>query len=100
MRNLYVVSVDLPNKPQFDISHKPVSREFAREWQFDGLATIRSCGFPPRNAPNSTERPACYLGDDGRFVCERGHHVHILEMNGESCRLKQSKRKRGSHPNS
>ena len=28
------------------------------------------------------------------------HHVHILEMNGESYRLKQSKRKRGSPPNS
>jgi transposase len=27
-------------------------------------------------------------------------HVHILEMNGESYRLKQSKRKRGSPPNS
>jgi DNA replication protein DnaC len=26
-------------------------------------------------------------------------HVHILEMNGESYRLKQSKRKRGSTPN-
>jgi DNA replication protein DnaC len=28
------------------------------------------------------------------------HHVHILEMNGESYRLKQSKRKRGSPLNS
>jgi hypothetical protein len=44
MRNLYVVSADLPNKPQFDISHKSVSREFAREWQFNGLPTIRPSG--------------------------------------------------------
>jgi DNA replication protein DnaC len=28
------------------------------------------------------------------------HRVHILAMNGESYRLKQSKRKRGSPPNS
>ena len=27
------------------ISHKPVSREFAREWQFNGLPTSRSCGL-------------------------------------------------------
>ena len=26
------------------------------------------------------------------------HHVHILEMNGESYRLKQSKHKRNPHP--
>jgi hypothetical protein len=40
-----------------ETSHKPVSREFAREWQFNGLATIRSSRFPPRSAPNSIRRP-------------------------------------------
>ena len=28
------------------MSPKPVSREFALEWQFNGLATPRSCGLP------------------------------------------------------
>jgi hypothetical protein len=31
----------MPPVPRFGISHMPVSREFAREWQFNGLATIR-----------------------------------------------------------
>ena len=29
------------------ISHKPVSREFAREWQFNGLPTTRQTGLVP-----------------------------------------------------
>ncbi|HZM10838.1 MAG TPA: hypothetical protein VFC15_11565, partial [Candidatus Limnocylindrales bacterium] len=28
------------------ISHLPVSREFAREWQFNGLPTTRQSDFP------------------------------------------------------
>ena len=36
----------------------------------------------------------------GTLLDRLTHHVHILEMNGESYRLKQSKRKRGSAPNS
>jgi hypothetical protein len=31
----------MPLVPRFGISHMPVSREFAREWQFNGLPTIR-----------------------------------------------------------
>jgi DNA replication protein DnaC len=36
----------------------------------------------------------------GALLDRLTHHVHILEMNGESYRLKQSKRKRGVQPNS
>jgi hypothetical protein len=35
----------------------------------------------------------------GALLDRLTRHVHILEMNGESYRLKQSKRKRGSQPN-
>ena len=35
----------------------------------------------------------------GALLDRLTHHVHILEMNGESYRLKQSKRKRGLPPN-
>jgi len=34
----------------------------------------------------------------GRAAGPPHHHVHILEMNGESYRLKQSKHKRNPHP--
>jgi DNA replication protein DnaC len=36
----------------------------------------------------------------GALLDRLTHHVHILEMKGESYRLTQSKRKRGAPPNS
>ena len=33
----------MPLVPRFGIYHMLVSREFAREWQFNGLPTTRPC---------------------------------------------------------
>jgi hypothetical protein len=40
------------------------------------------------------------IGLLGELAARSSEDVHILEMNGESYRLKQSKRKRGPQPNS
>ena len=37
----------MPLVHRFGISHMPVSREFAREWQFNGLPTNRQSGLLP-----------------------------------------------------
>ena len=39
----------MPLVRRFGISPKPVSREFAREWQFNGLPTTRPGDFPERD---------------------------------------------------
>jgi hypothetical protein len=40
----------MPLVRRFGISPMPVSREFAREWQFNGLPTNRPSGFPDTGA--------------------------------------------------
>jgi hypothetical protein len=40
--------------PRFGISHMPVSREFAREWQFNGLPTTRQSGFRDRRVTGAS----------------------------------------------
>ena len=44
----------MPLVHRFGISHMPVSREFAREWQFNGLPTIRPSGFRDRRVTGVT----------------------------------------------
>ena len=44
----------MPLVPWFGIYHMPVSREFAREWQFNGLPTSRSCAFCDRRVTGVT----------------------------------------------
>ena len=39
----------MPLVPRFGIYHMLVSREFAREWQFNGLATTRPSDFPEQD---------------------------------------------------
>jgi hypothetical protein len=45
-RNVMSEPPTMPLVHRFGISHMPVSREFAREWQFNGLPTIRPSDFP------------------------------------------------------
>ena len=45
-RNVMSEPPTMPLVHRFGISHMPVSREFAREWQFNGLPTTRPSDFP------------------------------------------------------
>jgi hypothetical protein len=68
-------------------------------WGTSEIIAVTSVA-PLRRCPTSPES-AQVLGSErltGALLDRLTHHVHILEMNGESYRLKNSKKKKESNP--
>jgi len=62
--------------------------------RYERASTLVTSNLPSKNGPKSSA-PNGYRALLDRLT----HHVHILEMNGDSYRLKQSRRKRTLLPN-
>jgi len=61
----------MPLVHRFGISHMPVSREFAREWQFNGLATTRQTGL----LPSGRQSTSCAASVDSTAFREPSGHT-------------------------
>jgi DNA replication protein DnaC len=65
---------------------------FSQRYERGSMLVTSNLPFPEWTEVLGSERLT------GALLDRLTHHVHILEMNGESYRLKQSKRRRGSEP--
>jgi DNA replication protein DnaC len=66
---------------------------FSQRYERGSMLVTSNLPFPEWTEVLGSERLT------GALLDRLTHHVHILEMNGDSYRLKQSKRKRGPEPN-